>query len=339
MIVIEDVVTKGETLKPVDFDSEKQLEEVVSRYPQLLTREGDAPLSFISQQIQMSSGIMDVLMIDNNGLPVAVEVKLGRNAQARREIVGQLVDYVSTLTEYTVDELDELVSGRVSDAIDVMAKDEADRKKIWQMVGANLRTGLARYILVLDDVPSELSRIVRFLAMRSNLDIRLVEISTYISVSGETFFVPRNFVEQADSGAEKISSRAGTAREQLQEVIDAYSQIPGVYPLRGQAVDYRQILPPSWPAAVHYEFLYRAKSVWVEIHLEADKVRHLGPLLQSWETKPPPSFPYPLVWDPKWNVGRGRVTVQLPPDSTPAQIARAMEKLIAATENVISEAL
>jgi hypothetical protein len=337
MIVIEHA-PRGETLKPTDFLSEKQLEEVVCRYPQLLTREGDSPLIFITQQIQMSSGIMDVVMIDNDGLPVAVEVKLGRNSQSRREIVGQLVDYVSTLTEYTVDELDDLVSGKVSDAIDVVANSEAERKKIWQTVGANLRAGLARYILVLDDVPSELSRIVRFLARRSNLDIRLVEISKYVSSSGQVFYVPQNLVEQGDSGIEKITSGGGAVREQLQEVIDAYSQIPGAHPLRGQAMGYRQILPQAWPPAVHYEFLYRAKSVLVDIHLEGAKVRHLGPLLQRWESEPPPGFAHPLVWDSKWS-GQGRVSVVLPPNSTPAEIAQAMADLIAATETTISNAL
>lgn len=79
MIVIESI-HKGETLAPIEFDSERQLEDVVCSYPQLLTRTGDASLSFISGQIRMSSGIMDVVMIDRNGLPVAVEVKLGRNA-------------------------------------------------------------------------------------------------------------------------------------------------------------------------------------------------------------------------------------------------------------------
>lgn len=336
MIVIEHA-TQRETLKPVDFDSEKLLEEVVCRYPDLLMREGDARLSFVSQQIQMSSGIMDVVMIDTDGLPVAVEVKLGRNAQARREIVGQLVDYVSTMTEYTVDEFDALVGGKVSDAIDAIAKDETERKKIWQTLGANLRAGLARYILVLDEVPSELGRIVRFLAKRSNLDIRLVEISKYVSKAGKTFYIPQNLVEQGDSGSEKISTGGG-AREQLQEVIDAYSQIPGAYPLRGQAVNYRQILPPTWPSWVHYEFLYRAKSILVDIHLEGAKARNLVPLLEGWESKSPGGFPHPLVWDPKWS-GYGRVTAKLPPNSTPAQIAQAMVDLVAATETEISQKL
>ena len=130
MIVVEHA-TQHETLKPKDFDSEKQLEEVVRRYPELLMREGDARLSFVTQQIQMSSGIMDVVMIDSEGLPVAVEVKLGRNAQARREIVGQLVDYVSTMTEYTVDEFDDLVGGKVSDAIDMIRVKRELRPDEW----------------------------------------------------------------------------------------------------------------------------------------------------------------------------------------------------------------
>lgn len=333
-----DHASQPETLKPKDFDSEKQLEEVVCRFPELLMREGDARLSFVSQQIQMSSGIMDAVMIDSDGLPVAVEVKLGRNAQARREIVGQLVDYVSTMTEYTVDEFDDLVGGKVLDAIDMIAKDdETERKKIWQTLGANLRAGLARYILVLDEVPSELGRIVRFLAMRSNLDIRLVEISKYVSASGQVFYTPLNLVEQGDSGTEKISS-AGGAKKQLQEVIDAYALTPGVHPLRGQAINYRQILPPTWPSWVHYEFVYRAKSILVDIHLEGAKARDLAPLLKSWESKPPPGFPYPLEWDPKW-CGYGRVTARLPANSTPAEIARAMVDLIAATETQISQKL
>jgi hypothetical protein len=338
MIVMEDGAARCETLKALDFDSEKQLEEVVCRYPHLLAREDDPPLSFISQQIQMSSGIMDVMMIDGDGLPVAVEVKLGRNAQARREIVGQLVDYVSTLTEYTVDELDELVSGKISDTIDAASKDEAERKKIWQTVGANLRAGLARYVLVLDEVPSELGRIVRFLAMRSNLDIRLVQISRYVSTPGQVFYMPRNLVEQVDSGTEWISSGGGTTAGQLQDVIDAYSRLPHVHPLRGKALRYRKIVPPAWPPTVHYEFQSRAKHVLVDIHLEGARVRHLASLLQSWETTPPAGFAHPLVWDPEW-YGEGRVTVNLPPDSTPAEIAQAMVDLIAATENVISEAL
>lgn len=337
MIVIEHAV-QNETLKPANFASERELEEVVCRYPQLLTREGDAPLAYISQQIQMTSGVMDVVMVDSDGLPVAVEVKLGRNAQARREILGQLVDYVSTLTEYTVDELDDLVSGKVSDCIDVIAKDETERKKIRQTVGANLRAGLARYVLVLDDVPSELSRIVKFLAMRCNMDIRLVEISKYVSASGQILYVPQNLLEEGDSGTEKISSGGGATRAQLQEVINAYSEIPGVLPLRGQAVSYRQISPQAWPAGVHYEFLYRARSVLVDIHLEGAKVGRLAPLLENWGRTPPPGFPHPLVWDPKWS-GKGRVTVKLGPDASPAEIAQAMVDLITATQAAISEAL
>jgi len=337
MIVIENV-TRSEYLQPISFNSEKELEDVVQNYPQLLMREGDAALSLISQQIQMSSGIMDLMMIDRDGLPVGVEVKLGRNAQARREIVGQLVDYVSVLTEYTVDELDDLVGGKVAEAVDAMTQEPNEGKKIWQAVGANLRAGLARYILVLDDVPYELVRIVRFLALRSNLDIRLVQISKYVAQSGQIFYVPKNYVEEGESGAEKLTGIGSTISERLQAVIDAYKNIAGVYPLRGRAARYRQILPNGWPPSVHYEFLDRAKSVQVEIHLEGTTVNRLAALLQGWCQEPPQGFKYNLIWDPDWYKS-GKITAELPLGSTATEIAQAMRDLIAATEGAIAKAL
>lgn len=337
MIVIENSA-QGQSLQPVDFDLEKQLEDVICRYPQLLSRDDDAALSLIGRQIRISSAPMDVMMIDSDGLPVAVEVKLGRNAQARREILGQLVDYVSVLTEYTVDELDDLVSRNLWAAIETMTPDEAERKKVWQAVGSNLRAGLVRYILVLDEVPPELVRIVRFLALRSNLDIRLVKISKYVASSGQVVYVPQNFVEQSESGTDNIVTGGSKASERLQEVIDAYALTPRRYPLRGQAMHYRQISPQAWPKGVHYEFVYRAKSIQVDIHLENAKVRRLAPLLKGWETTPPPGFPHALAWDSKAS-GQDRLNVILPPNSTPAEIVQAMVDLIAVTESDISAAL
>lgn len=46
------------------------------------------------------------------------------------------MDYVSTLTKYTVDELDALVMGKAGEAIDFLAENGAKRREIWQAVGA-----------------------------------------------------------------------------------------------------------------------------------------------------------------------------------------------------------
>jgi hypothetical protein len=78
--------------------------------PQLLCDDSGPPqekapgIAFVARQVNLpEAGRLDLLFVSNDGLPIAVEVKLVRNAQARREILAQAVDYVSSLTAMTVD--------------------------------------------------------------------------------------------------------------------------------------------------------------------------------------------------------------------------------------------
>jgi len=51
-------------------------------------------LAYVARQVTLySAGILDILLVDADGTPVAVEVKLGRNGESRREVVGQVIDY------------------------------------------------------------------------------------------------------------------------------------------------------------------------------------------------------------------------------------------------------
>jgi RecB family endonuclease NucS len=47
-------------------------------------------------------GFVDVLLIDEHGRLVVVECKLWRNPQARREVVGQILDYARELSRFGV---------------------------------------------------------------------------------------------------------------------------------------------------------------------------------------------------------------------------------------------
>jgi hypothetical protein len=335
-VIVLDNAFSGETLLPSAFNSEAELEQVICRYPQLLQRGEDASLSLVDAQVSLPSGIMDVLLLDSEGLPVAVEVKLGRNPESRRQVVGQLIDYVATLTAYTVDELNAAVGGKLDLKIREISDSEANAKKLWQAFGTNLRAGLARYVIVLDDVPSDLARIVKFLATRSNLDIRLVQISKYISNAGQISFVPDNLVDESDFS---MSSQTPSSElsDRLQAVLAAYANIPSVLPLRGRAKNYRQILPDGWPSAVHYEFMERSKGVQVDIHLEGKAVQHLAAQFQRWAHEPPEGLGFRLVWDAKWY--QGRISAQLGNEPTAERVATAMAKLIELTQPTISRAI
>jgi len=100
------------------FQRESELEDVVASYPQLLQGPGDSPLAFVARQVTVpEAGILDLLLVSEDGLPVAVEVKLARNGESRREIIAQVIDYLSALTNLTNDDLDRAVSGALEGAL------------------------------------------------------------------------------------------------------------------------------------------------------------------------------------------------------------------------------
>jgi len=94
-------------LAPTGYASEAEVEKILSLAPALLQSDDDAPVAFVNNQVDLrEAGALDLLFVNATGLPIAVEVKLARDAQARREVVAQAIDYLSALTTLTVDELD-----------------------------------------------------------------------------------------------------------------------------------------------------------------------------------------------------------------------------------------
>lgn len=55
-------------------------------------------------------GFVDVVLMDENGRLIVVECKLWRNPQARREVVGQILDYARELSRFAYEDLQRQVS-------------------------------------------------------------------------------------------------------------------------------------------------------------------------------------------------------------------------------------
>ena len=59
------------------------------------------------------AGFIDVLLVSEYGRLIIVECKLWRNPQARREVVGQILDYARELARYGYEDLQRVISNRV----------------------------------------------------------------------------------------------------------------------------------------------------------------------------------------------------------------------------------
>lgn len=330
----------------LSYVRESELEEVVASCPQLLQGIGDSTLALVARQVTIpEAGILDLLLVSEEGLPVAVEVKLGRNGESRREIIAQIIDYLSALANLTNDELDRALAGAVERALrsfdcdpDV---DEFERR--WQELGVNLRGGSARVILVLDESRPELERIVRFLKDRSSLDVRLVVIAKHHHDSVGTMFSSQMVIGTREEQAARPRTvvAQGALRPGVARVVAAYDDMAPIE-LRtyGGGTSYRKIRPPYCPRGltVHYEFYQAYGSIGVELHLENRRAAALlGPLLQEFKGRTIGPNNTPLDWDPRWSGGCGRLRALLPVEDDPNIAAQAMGDLIDLTRQAVAQ--
>ena len=324
------------------FSDENELQTVIADSPTLLCADEETPVVLVQREVTLpEAGHLDLLLVTSKGLPVAVEAKLFRNGESRREVVAQVVDYVSALTQMTVEELDQAVSGALDAAVKKLEQLYAPGsfEQIWQQIGVNLRAGVARVVLVLDQAPADLERIVRFLAERSSLDVRLVVVSKFNDPNHGTLYVPGILVNASEERTLRAPPSLQGPKAELQAVVSEYdAKAPAELRTRGRAAHYRQFRPTNWPWAVHYEFIQTSQEIGAELHLEDDKVKFLAsPLSKLHGTKL--SNGAVLVWDPRWVSNRGRLMVKYPVNEDAAVVAQTMHALIAATRALVDQAL
>jgi hypothetical protein len=318
------------------FSSEQELQEALEQCPSLLVDENDPEVFCIKREVHLpSAGKMDMLLFDTEGTPIAVEVKLSRNSESRREVVAQAFDYVSDMSLRTYDELDDLVHGQLSRTLRDSLPD-LDYDEIRKTCGKNLRSGSIGVIIAVDEAKPELQRIVRYVNDQSNLDLRLVEISKY---NDGDLFVSRLLVS---GNKETTKQRSIAARPKVDDhfsnLVNEYnSSHQAPYEARGNGVTYRAIRNPKWPSSVHYEFNNYANEVGVELHLESNDVTYLAELLKSYKGQTIAGKP--IEWDGKWSRKRGRISVKFSKDEPNEQVILAMNELIQLTSDSIDAEL
>lgn len=130
-----------------------------------------------------------------------IEVKLARNAEARRAVIAQVLAYAAYLHGLTPSALEKDVLGTklrergyetLADAVRAMDQEGSfDDEVFAEGLEKSLTEGRFRLVLVLDDAPEELVRLVGYLEVVSDkLVIDLVTVAQY-DVGGAQVLVPQ----------------------------------------------------------------------------------------------------------------------------------------------------
>ncbi|GHH09711.1 hypothetical protein GCM10008023_06730 [Sphingomonas glacialis] len=132
-------------------------------------------------------GFIDVLLADEHGRLVVVECKLWRNPQARREVVGQILDYARELSRYGYEDLQRQITiatrrqGNVLYALAREAGGVLEEAVFVDRVARDLEAGRFLLLIAGDGITEGTRRIGEYLRAQPGLafEFALIEFAEY----------------------------------------------------------------------------------------------------------------------------------------------------------------
>lgn len=133
------------------------------------------------------AGFIDAMLVSEHGRLILVECKLWRNPQARREVVGQILDYARELAHYSYEDLQRAISDRLKLPGNVLyelvrrAGGEMTEAAFVDRVTRDLAAGRFLLLIVGDGITEGARRIGEYLERQAGLafDLGLIEMAEY----------------------------------------------------------------------------------------------------------------------------------------------------------------
>jgi hypothetical protein len=174
--------------------NENWLQELLFKHPQTLPiNEIDQSylnLIPICREMKTPAGPVDVLYITPEGKLVILEAKLWQNPEARRKVIGQILDYAKELGMWSYEDLQREVSralkpqtGQLHKLFDIVANKHPDlsEARFVDSVSRNLKRGEFLLLIVGDGIREGVAAIAEFLANHGTLHFTfgLVEMAIF----------------------------------------------------------------------------------------------------------------------------------------------------------------
>lgn len=172
------------------YAQEDDLQKILADNPCLLLRPGELDnnkLFLVKRELNISEGIdssnsysLDILLVDQTGVPVLVEVKRSSDTRIRREVVAQMLDYACRASEWDISTLrDSFQAHNTGSDLETYSTDA-----FWQQVADNLRSQTLRLVFAADHIPNTLKKLIDFLdSNMPGIEVYGAEIRQFVSDS------------------------------------------------------------------------------------------------------------------------------------------------------------
>ena len=172
---------------------------------------------------------IDFLLVDQYGVPTLVECKRQKDGRARREVVGQILEYAASGRNYwSAAEFLRYARTTAGDESKLLEKlkeltEGSDTPEdFFSRVAQNLKDYKIRCILFLEGSPLELRNIVEFLnGQMKDIELLIVEARLY-QQGNSRIVVPWVFGFTEEARAAKRESKAETVRASVEKGEDSF---------------------------------------------------------------------------------------------------------------------
>ena len=159
----------------------------------------------VCKELSTPAGPLDILYVTPKGRLVIVEAKLWRNPEARRKVIGQILDYAKELARWDYEDLQREVSratkrkGNVLYEIVAEQYPETDESEFVDEVTRSISNGRFLLLILGDGIREGVGAIAEFLDEVGSLEftLGLVEIAIYKAPNNELLLQPRVLAKTA----------------------------------------------------------------------------------------------------------------------------------------------
>lgn len=153
----------------------------------------------VCKELNTPAGPLDILYVTPKGRLVVVEAKLWRNPEARRKVVGQILDYANELSRWDYEDLQREISkatkrkGNVLYEIVAEHYPDTDEAEFVDEVTRSISNGRFLLLILGDGIREGVGAIAEFLDEVGSLEftLGLVELAIYRAPNNELLLQPR----------------------------------------------------------------------------------------------------------------------------------------------------
>lgn len=171
ILMREDKDKKWELVESNAYAAEKELQELLADSPEIVSmdeiRPGAGSLVAAVREINLPVGYIDILAFTARGDIAIIECKLAKNTQAKREVIGQILDYAAHVWGMSYEELDQIIQTKenrsLADFVHEQSNEpEWDEEEFRANIAAALEQGNFILTIAVNEINEELNRIVRY---------------------------------------------------------------------------------------------------------------------------------------------------------------------------------